>query len=149
MVVFIEFRHVGMGLTEMLERDLVDSTRHFGRPLPELKGSCVYDGEDRLFTWLVVCKLRGREVEPLSEEIIVEVMDILWIDVSMRVMQLALGCLVHYNAEALVGTCFQSMWGETRRMLLSTLLFTPSLDTTCSTPSAYSTTLKLSFTVLV
>jgi hypothetical protein len=63
--------------------------------------------------------------------------------------KLALGCLVHYNIEALVGTHFQSMWGETRRMLRSTLLFTPSLDTTCSTPSVYYTTLRLRLTMLV
>jgi hypothetical protein len=106
MVVFTEFRQVGMGLTKMFERDLVDLTRHFGRLLPELKGSRVYDGEDRLLTWLVVCKPRGREVEPLPEEITMEVMDILWINGSVRVMQLGLGCLVHYNVEALVGTRF-------------------------------------------
>src|SRR6266567_6940912 len=110
-VEFTEFRQAGYGHPFLFEEDLVEVSQLVGRPVPELKGSRVYDDPEKIMTWLVVCTMRGSVVAPHtdrnSEKLVVEVLERSWSAAAVRVMQLAMSRLVDHHKSDLVGTRFE------------------------------------------
>ena len=78
-----------------------------GRPPPEIRGYRRTVPEQSGMSWRVVCTLRGRQVEPVCEDIQFEVIERTFEEGMMRVMQLAMARISHDFADRLQGTAFQ------------------------------------------
>jgi hypothetical protein len=91
----------------VFERDLVELAARLGCPCPKVRDYRLFEEGTRELAYHVVCKVRGKEVPPTSQEFTFEVIEHTWGDGLMRVLRHAISRLVHLHYDELLGSCYE------------------------------------------